>query len=258
MFCKPITAAGLLAAALLLPTPAHAAIITVPDAALAINMASQGGTFLTSTPGTYSFGGTTASAVLFPAVILQASSGGDQTASGMRLDYSWAVTGGVAGDRVPIMIDAFMSVSAFAGDDHSDARARAYMDVRTILDAPGEIFVNCAVPGGGSCTSPLSTTARVTGVVGSNASVTLSVHTGVQNNGSASAYLDPRIYVDPNFVNASLYSIVVSDGIGNARPLITTPGESTPPTAAPEPTSLALFGAGLLGLGAVRRTRRKA
>ena len=44
-------------------------------------------------------------------------------------------------------------------------------------------------------------------------------------------FAEPCIEVDPNFANASDYSIVVSQGIGN-----------TPVSATPEPSSLALAG----------------
>ena len=66
----------------------------------------------------------------------------------------------------------------------------------------------------------------------------------VQGLATASALADPYIYIDPTTPNASQYSIVVSQGIGN------TPSGSTP-----EPSSLILLGSGLAGLGGVLRRR---
>lgn len=60
----------------------------------------------------------------------------------------------------------------------------------------------------------------------------------------AAAEVDPYIFIDPSFADASLYSIEVSPGVGN----------SPPTSPIPEPSTLALLGTGVLGLaGAARR-----
>ena len=64
---------------------------------------------------------------------------------------------------------------------------------------------------------------------------------------SASASADPFIFVDPAFSNASLYSIVVSPGVGNAGAL-----------AVPEPGGIwPMLAVGLAAIGFTRVRRRR-
>lgn len=65
--------------------------------------------------------------------------------------------------------------------------------------------------------------------------------------GGASAFIDPYIQIDPSFADAAKYHIELSAGIGNFGPLSTVP----------LPASLPMFGAGLLGLGALGFRRRR-
>jgi hypothetical protein len=60
---------------------------------------------------------------------------------------------------------------------------------------------------------------------------------------SASAQVDPYIFIDPSFADASQYSIEVSPGIGNSPP------------ALPEPSTFVLLGTGILGLAEAARRK---
>jgi len=63
--------------------------------------------------------------------------------------------------------------------------------------------------------------------------------TSAELNFGAAAYavVDPFFEIDPTFAAANNYSLVLSAGIGNA-----------PPASVPEPSSLVLVGAALVGM----------
>jgi hypothetical protein len=67
---------------------------------------------------------------------------------------------------------------------------------------------------------------------------------GAQFDEFGSAFVDPFIYIDPAFPDASLYSVIVSPGVGNGAP---APGQ------VPEPATLCLVG---MGIGVLRLRRR--
>ena len=67
------------------------------------------------------------------------------------------------------------------------------------------------------------------------------------------AIVDPHIFIDPSFALASLYSVVLSDGVGNE-----VPPQFGEPIATPLPAALPLFatGLGVWGLLGWRRKRK--
>ena len=163
-----------------------------------------------------------------PAAVLGA--GADANAT-----YWFQVTGGNVGDAVPIMVEFGLSVFSTA---ESSALARIIVRTSVVPFTVEEVVCNPQECDEKTLSDILSIPAKS----GSTSdSVTLyalaqSPATRVSNE-TARAFADPRIFVDPSFPNASLYSIVLSPGVGNGN---------EPLAAAPEPAAL-WFVALLLG-----------
>ena len=193
-----------------------------------------------------------ASLTLFPFVSLTAEAASppnDAVVHGAAataiLTYSFEVIGGNPGDIVPLLIATSLST---VGSDPSHGIGFAELSVHT--SAAGDAFV--AVCSDGTCGT---TASSFSGTLGTRArsgdagnTLTLQVQAATGDSliaSSASASADPRIFVDPSFAGAASYSIVVSEGVGNAEI-----------TAAPEPGTMGLFLVAAAVLVRVRRHRK--
>ena len=153
----------------------------------------------------------------------------------VTLRYAFEVVGGSVGDTVPLLIDTRLFTQA---GPSAYAYASLYTD-GSGADQTTDTACTDATCGATSFSGTLALQAQS----GLARQVTLLViaENTYESGGSALASADPWIRVDPSFANAVNYSVVVSEGIGNA-PLV----------AVPEPSSAALALAGL-GLMWVRR-----
>ena len=91
---------------------------------------------------------------------------------------------------------------------------------------------------------PMTANAVYTVSMIASASALAQVHDGGNaSGGQVSAFVDPQFIIDPSTLNAAAYSILLSDGVGNAAPV-------------PEPSTPMLWAAGIL-FCASRRIRRR-
>jgi hypothetical protein len=171
-----------------------------------------------------------------PAAVLGAGADANST-------YYFQVTGGNVGDVVPVMVDYALSVFT---TDESTALAKIIIRTSVVPFTVDEIVCNPQVCDETEVSDTLNFQARS----GANLdSVTL--YAMVQapatrvSNETARAFVDPFIYVDPAFANASLYSIVVSPGVANV-----------PLTPVPEPGPVVLLSIGAVAIGLLRRRSR--
>lgn len=176
----------------------------------------------------------------FVSLVAQASSAANVASFNAvsSLQYSFEVIGGNVGDQVPLLIATMLETSAVP-----NSFGAALMNVTTSLGA-----TLTRVCTDGSC--PESTfdgvvsLMAVSGQVGSVQLTTQAANTFLFG-GTANASADPFIYVDPLFAGASRYSVVVSEGVGNALSITVN-----------EPDSFGLFAIGLVGLIYWRAQRR--
>jgi hypothetical protein len=164
--------------------------------------------------------------------------------AGATAFYRFQVTGGNAGDVVPVLIDARLSASSTP-----DSSALAKIIVNSIV--LGQTPLVEEVCTGELCEedSSFDGTLSFATQSGSTAdSVTLSAQGQATathaSNETAQAFADPYIYVDPAFPDAGLYSVVVSEGTANV------------PVPEPAQATLSLVGFAVGALGLARRRRR--
>jgi len=196
-------------------------------------------------------GSAAATLTLFPFVTLTAEAASPPNdakvhgaAASAIVTYAFAVIGGNPGDIVPIRIATNLSSQ---GTDSTHGIGFAELAVHS--GAAGDSFV--AVCSNGTCGSTASSfsgtlNTRVrSGDSGNTLTLQIQASTGdslIAQSASASA--DPFIFIDPSFPAAALYSIVVSDGVGNAD------------FATPEPGTLSLYLAATALFGIARRRKR--
>jgi hypothetical protein len=152
------------------------------------------------------------------------------------LTYYFEVVGGHTGDHVPLLIATTLETAAAP---HSFAAA--LMNVTTTLGT--SLTRACTDPASCAATG-FDGTVSLMAVSGETDTVELTIQAANTAffSGTASAFADPHIFVDPSFVGAGNYSIVVSPNVGNGL------------SSVPEPATLALLGVCLLGLP-IARTR---
>jgi hypothetical protein len=140
-------------------------------------------------------------------------------------------------------VDVRLIVAAAGFSDRSDARATSSFGITTQFAQP-KVTAHCAVPGGGSCSNEFADTVKTTAASGYSSNVTLEVVASAIGPAFASAYLDPRFYIAPNFADADLYTITLSPGIGN---------EMVSVNPVPEPASYGVVASALAIAALVRR-----
>ncbi len=155
------------------------------------------------------------------------------------LDYYFAAVGGNPNDPVHVLVATTLLAVVDAYPNYAFAE----------IQVGGSGGVGTIVCSDGSCVAgQFSDTLALTVVSGQAVQVHLFIgaEEGFSTGGDAFASADPYIFVDPSFAGANNYSIIVSDGVGNA------------PATTPLPAAFPLFATGLgtLGLLGWRRKRK--
>lgn len=242
-----------------------AGTISVPNASYLGSISYSISTIVFSGPGSYALGATSGWVTGFPNAGISMTSAcsatyttGCLTGGGIDLVYYFAVTGGNTGAPVNVSLNGILKAALSANNTGDESIAENF--ARLMVSVNGN---NTPIVLGTGCYGPCSQHQSWAGKLtvpmnsGDIASVELTILTSLAEgesacpgpncllgSGWATAYVDPYIYVDPTTPNAGLYSIAVSQGIGNA-PLGSTP----------EPSSLMLLGSGVFGLAGLLRRK---
>jgi hypothetical protein len=203
--------------------------------------------------GDYSFA--TANGLVTPSVSAGVVSAPDQIESDAQatLSYQFEIVQNAPDNapNVPVMFDVGLSV--FTTDQFASGGAQ--------VGIPGIVDFYCSTNGSSDCGTPDSCPDPLCQASAQGYEAFLVLNAGVpytinllatvaafnafqDNFVSADATADPYIYINPTFNDASDYSIIVSDGIGNS-PVVPEPRESLSLTF------------GLLAMFLVRRQQRR-
>ena len=178
----------------------------------------------------------------------------------VALQYTFTVTGGNVGDPVPVVVETSLSTEVTgSGDADFTNLASASLNLYGLSAVGGGVIsagpriLACSqspsplLPPG--CDPDFAGSLAFTMASGSAELVFMQIVVAASADvaGKAAASIDPFIFVDPNFANASDYRITVLDGVANSPPVSAVPE--------PDDASLLLAGLGLMGAVATRRSR---
>jgi len=253
---------------LIVAIPTLAQATSLPPATYSGDGSAAGPTTLPLTaPGTWHEGGgfgltgseanVTLVATPDPSVSVGASANLDQASAHGSIFYYMDITGGIGVS--PVIVDVAGAVSASSSAD-SVAAAGLLIELGSGLFSIVQSWTACAdalfpVSCAGSPTmvtvnAQQQLSSNTLYVVGLSAAAAVPVGPpfepiGALGIGAAGAFVDPSFGIDPATPNASAFSIVFSDGIGNAGP---GPGSAS----MPEPATLTMLVMGIVIVGALR------
>lgn len=223
---------------------AKAATVALPDVSSSVTaITNDPTTTVTTDPSSVSVPNASGSITISPFVNIQTTSTGlggnlgGQSAESL-LTYYFAAIGGTPGSAVTVDVQTNLMTSALGA-----AYAFSEIDVGPTLE-------ETVCTDTSQCTnSQFNGTLQLTVNSGTAVQVHFEVisETNVAFTGTASASADPMISIDPSTLNPQLYSIILSDGVGNGLPLTTTP----------LPAALPLFAGGLGMVGFLARRRKQ-
>jgi hypothetical protein len=157
------------------------------------------------------------------------------------IEYWFTVEGGTDGSAVPIDVTANLVVSS--GSPGPTAYAFANMVIG--LTSSTTVFADVCTIGFCDNGTEFHGTLNMTTTFGHLDSLQMQAiadDNGVDLDSTSFAMVDPKIFVDPSFPNASQYQIVLSSGVVNGLPT-------------PEPSAWALLLTGFAALGGTLRRR---
>lgn len=224
-------------ASFIIAIPAAADTIAVPDPIIEVN--GGVGDF-----GTFTNAGSTITLSSLPNPSITAVTSGNGDTEGL-IEYYVVLTGGQFGDQVPLTVVGSLSTGASGGGPGDVINSYASIGL-SFFDGNngGSESVFCGnVARGEDCSDPAwSGSISAIAVEGYSNAIGISATTEVSGLGTANAFADPYVYIDPAFLaDHPGYSLALN--VGNS------------PAGTPEPSTLVLGAACLVILFVARRNK---
>jgi hypothetical protein len=247
-----VLACAAIAAGWLCASQGAMAAQVLPAAVYSVSLTTFNANQSFSAPGDYALGNLSTSITAAPVTLIGHAAGTDLNVvngnGGLEsfVAYSFAVDGAPVEMVVPMFVSFTLHTSSSGPSATSNDNATA----RFVLSQAGNgfdvfnLFSSSSDPIAHPNFSGSLAFSQSSATIGK---VSLQIDVSAIGGGVADAFIDPYIFIDPDFLasHAGL-SVIVSDGIGNALP---TPG------GVPEPAAWALMVLGFGGIGAAARRR---